>query len=264
MLLVDEGGRGEDELVDPVGEARGDLGRDHRAGVVADDGRALDPERIEDADGDLGPALDRVRPLRLGRVAEPDRVHRDRVEPVAEDRDDVAVLVPGARRLVEEQHRTAGAGLGDVDRAGRHGDERAADFGHRSRAFLDGRDGSRPRAYAFRSRGRSHRDVEDFAPMTVRPQDLGGRKGFGRVQVAGRRAGAARAVAGHRDRRHPRDDQRRPLQRRPVPGRHRRPRAAELPERRLLRALAAHARGELRAGGRLQRGGARGAARGDR
>ena len=126
MLVVHERRRREDQLVDAVGVGRGDLHRGDGSGVVARERRALDAERVEHADRRLGPQLDRVlRPAGLGGVAEPDRVDRDRVEPLAEDRHDVAELVPRARRLVEQDDRRARAGLRDVDRAGGNGDERA-------------------------------------------------------------------------------------------------------------------------------------------
>src|SRR3989441_12491458 len=61
---VDERRRGEHGRLDPLRNGRRELDRDHGAGVVADDRGPLDPERVQEARRDLGPALDRVVPER--------------------------------------------------------------------------------------------------------------------------------------------------------------------------------------------------------
>ena len=141
---VDERRRGEHGRRDPLRDGRCELDREHGAGVVADDRGPLDPERVQEARRDLGPALDRVVPeRRLRGVAEADRVHRDCAEALAEEREDVPVLVPGARRLVEEEHRRAGAGDRAVDLAGRHRHEPSLDGDAHVRVPCQGNPGRR-------------------------------------------------------------------------------------------------------------------------
>ena len=152
MLLVDERGRGEHELVHPVGEARGDLDRDHRAGVVADDGRALDPERVEDADGDLGPALDRVRPP-SGLDESPNPIVSIAIAWNRSPRIGTTSRYSSQERGVwwrSSTGRPEPACATWIVPAGTETNERLTSAIGES--LSRGRDGSRPRAYAFPSR----------------------------------------------------------------------------------------------------------------
>ena len=71
-------GAGEDETAHPVGVLQGQLLRDHPAHRHADDVRAGDPERVEQADGVVGHLVDGVRAGRLGAPADAAVVEDDR------------------------------------------------------------------------------------------------------------------------------------------------------------------------------------------
>ena len=104
--------RREHERADSSRRARRDLDRDHAAGVVADDVRALDADRIEQLQRRLGPRLDAGSGGGVG-FAEPRGVDGDRSTPHAEQRQHLGVLAPAARRLVQQHDRQrAGTGGG--------------------------------------------------------------------------------------------------------------------------------------------------------
>jgi hypothetical protein len=56
-------------------------------------------------------------------IAESDRIHGYGAILAAEQREHFAKFVPGARRLMQQQDRAAGAAGGDMDEAGADGDE---------------------------------------------------------------------------------------------------------------------------------------------
>ncbi len=79
--------------------------RDRRTGVMADDRRARHFQRIEQRERALRPQFDRgVAGGGIG-IAETERVHRDGAEIAAEQRQHVAVFVPRARRLMQQENR---------------------------------------------------------------------------------------------------------------------------------------------------------------
>src|SRR6266516_1547650 len=128
---VDQRRRREHRRFDPLRERCCKLDCDHGTRVVPDNCRALDPERVEQTCRDIGPALDRVLLDRgLRGIAEAERVHCDRAKTLAEERENVAVFVARAGRLVEKEDGSAGAGDRTIDLAGRDRHEPALDADH--------------------------------------------------------------------------------------------------------------------------------------
>ena len=82
--------------------------------MVANDRRLFDIERIEQGKSGIAPALDGILCRPLG-IAEADGIHGNGPVPSAEDRQHVAVLVPGTRRLMQQQHGKPRAVAGDMD-----------------------------------------------------------------------------------------------------------------------------------------------------
>ena len=103
--------------------------RDRRTGVMADDRGARFFQRIEQRERALRPQFDRGVAGRGIGIPEAERVHRDRAEIAAEQRQHVAVLVPRARRLMQQENRKAGSRHGDVDAAKTRRNEVALDAG---------------------------------------------------------------------------------------------------------------------------------------
>ena len=133
---VDVGARGEHEPLDAIRMGRRQLHRDHGARMVPDDGQRPDAETVEQRDGPASVVLDVAPPVRLVRLAVADRVHGDHPPLPRQDGDDLAILVPRARRLVKEQDGPAGAGRHVVDLAIRRVQEPSV---HRALLLVSGR-----------------------------------------------------------------------------------------------------------------------------
>ena len=110
-------GRGEDETAHAAGRPRGELDRDDATGVVPEDVGALDAEMVEHRERPRRVLLDRRRRRRRRGGAHPGQVERDEGGEVGEERGELAELVGGAGRLVDEQERRALAERLEVDGA---------------------------------------------------------------------------------------------------------------------------------------------------
>ena len=105
---VDEGTRREDEPLDPLGVRRRQLHGDHRARVVPHHRGRAHPEAVEQRDRSARVVLDLRGARGLVGLPVADRVHGDHATLAREQRDHVAILVPRARRLMQQQHGRPG------------------------------------------------------------------------------------------------------------------------------------------------------------
>jgi hypothetical protein len=102
-------GPGQHDAVDTRCKRRRHLHGNHGPGVVADDGRPFDAQRVEDVDGSAGIILDRRLPGHPVGTAVAGRVQRDHPPLACEQRQDLRVFVDRSRRLVQQKQGRAGA-----------------------------------------------------------------------------------------------------------------------------------------------------------
>ena len=114
-LLAQAAARHEREALDALGELVGELHRDPAAHRVADDGRALVPERGHQVAQPVGVGAERVVAARLGRAAVAEQVRRDDGVPLGQRRDHLAPGVRARGDPVDEQHDRSGPRRGVRD-----------------------------------------------------------------------------------------------------------------------------------------------------
>jgi hypothetical protein len=110
-------GARQDQALDAVRRAGGQLEGHDAAGVVAQQGDALDPQGVQQGEGAGGVGLDAVLGQRRRR-AEPEGVHGEHPASGGEQGQQLGVLVARARgRVQQQQGRAAAARLDVVQRA---------------------------------------------------------------------------------------------------------------------------------------------------
>jgi hypothetical protein len=147
---IDIGRRGKRYRRNPSGLSRRHLDRDRRSGVMANDCHLRQLEGVKQVEGTGGPGFDRIFDEREpSRVPKANDVHRNGSIMLADQREHVALFVPRARRLMQEQDRPALAGGGDVDSRSRRSDETAFNdgiaIGHQRSPAIRNRDRNGPR-----------------------------------------------------------------------------------------------------------------------
>ena len=115
---IDERTGRQNQRADARRRRSGHFDRDHRTGMMADDRGARLFQRIKQRERALGPQFNRGIAGRGIGIPEAERIHRDRAEIAAEQRQHIAVLVPRARRLMQQQDGKAVAADRDVQLAG--------------------------------------------------------------------------------------------------------------------------------------------------
>ena len=125
------GARGQNQRGDMLRKGGSDLNRNGGAGVVTDDCRTTNAERNQELVRGFSPVFDRRLPLLqwIG-VAVSDRIHGYGVVVPAKKGKHVAKLVPGSRRLVQQQDWRAKAGRRDVQSSGWRSNEGPFDLRH--------------------------------------------------------------------------------------------------------------------------------------
>ena len=128
---IDVGARRQDQRLDSLGPRCRHLDGNDRPSVMARYNGAGMAERRQHVVRGLRPGLDGIGAGRQGlRIAEAHGIHGDGAMARAEQRQHLAVFVPGSRRLMQQQDRSSGAASRDMHKAGFDADERTFDHRH--------------------------------------------------------------------------------------------------------------------------------------
>ncbi len=128
---IDVGAGRQNQRFDALGPRRRHLDRDRRSRVVTGDNDAVVAQRRHDLVRSRRPGFDGILAIRQGlRIAKSHGIHRDRPVASAQERQHIAELVPGARRLMQQQDGPSVTASRDMHQAGFDADEGTFDHRH--------------------------------------------------------------------------------------------------------------------------------------